>query len=535
MAAQLGLGFETDLSGLSKGMDQAAKLVDEGAGSMERAFASAGNMAEKVHTNVRSFTATLKSEGRMVAFWARDLGEMAGVGKEATKMLGEMGGVAAALLSGNALIIGIEAIKAGIALLRDIAKDAEGEIAKVTKQWDKYIDHIKETAGTTAQQLKQTELDRIYNEFQAARTKLEEKRAYALKGGDVGDPGRVAEYTKQIDTLTVAYQKEHDRLLDVQKTRMFDADLMRRTMGHNQGPESVKGETYIDTPRVKADVESRKALEEAKRMADEEHRHWLFLQDETNRIENRDIKDQEKREREALTEAQKMAAEELALRIRHSEQANKIEAKDIEKTQAEWMKYGHAVSDVINGMLFDSKTLAQEIGNVLRQMAEEAVNYFVEMGVKWIAAKIATRQAQKLANVGEIQSAASVAAAEAYVDALALGPFGLFAAPGAAATAFANVMAYSAGVMASAAGGWDVPGGGPFPAVLHAREMVLPRPEAEIVRGMARGGGSQGRGDTYHVQIVTHTPRDMERYLIANPKILRNVNASRVRNRQGGW
>jgi hypothetical protein len=46
-------------------------------------------------------------------------------------------------------------------------------------------------------------------------------------------------------------------------------------------------------------------------------------------------------------------------------------------------------------------------------------------------------------------------------------------------------MAAAAGAYAVAEEGWDVPGsGGPFPAMLHPEEMVLPAPLAEGVRNM---------------------------------------------------
>src|SRR5207249_3055785 len=49
------------------------------------------------------------------------------------------------------------------------------------------------------------------------------------------------------------------------------------------------------------------------------------------------------------------------------------------------------------------------------------------------------------------------------------------------------------GPPAAAARGWDLPSGGPFPTLLHSREMVLPEEIADVIRG---GGG----GDV-HVHV----------------------------------
>ncbi len=75
---------------------------------------------------------------------------------------------------------------------------------------------------------------------------------------------------------------------------------------------------------------------------------------------------------------------------------------------------------------------------------------------------------------------------------------GPFLAPAAAASALAGVLAL-AGTIRSAAGGFDVPAGLNPITQLHAQEMVLPKQYANVIRGLAGGGG--GRSGDVHLHV----------------------------------
>jgi hypothetical protein len=85
------------------------------------------------------------------------------------------------------------------------------------------------------------------------------------------------------------------------------------------------------------------------------------------------------------------------------------------------------------------------------------------------------------------------------------------------------------GIVPSAAGGWVLPNfAGMTPALLHAREMVLPAPISEGLQGMiAAGGGGNGASDLH---LHFHGPSDapaVERWftglLARNPAAIRNL------------
>jgi hypothetical protein len=85
----------------------------------------------------------------------------------------------------------------------------------------------------------------------------------------------------------------------------------------------------------------------------------------------------------------------------------------------------------------------------------------------------------------------------------------------AAAAVFAAVIALGASI-GSAAGGWDVER--ESLGVVHAREMVLPAPLAEGIRGMVAGGTTAGRqartNVNYHISAMDGA--DVKRVLSKN-------------------
>lgn len=117
----------------------------------------------------------------------------------------------------------------------------------------------------------------------------------------------------------------------------------------------------------------------------------------------------------------------------------------------------------------------------------------------WAAIKsVALGAWSALVNIANY-AAQAIAAAWASISAI---PFiGPFIAPAIALATGAAVVALGSKVV-SAAGGYDIPSGINPVTQLHAREMVLPAQYADMIRGMAEGGGRGGGGDTYHIHAM---------------------------------
>ncbi len=121
--------------------------------------------------------------------------------------------------------------------------------------------------------------------------------------------------------------------------------------------------------------------------------------------------------------------------------------------------------------------------------------------------------------LGGLGSAASLASGTAGAGAAA-GGFGLFDFLG-------GILAFSGGgIVPSAKGGWALPNfPGAKPALLHAREMVLPAPISEGLQRLIGDGGGGG-----NMQLHFHGPSDgpaVERWfrglMARNPAVLRNM------------
>ncbi|MDD2765287.1 MAG: hypothetical protein PHE83_15085 [Opitutaceae bacterium] len=90
--------------------------------------------------------------------------------------------------------------------------------------------------------------------------------------------------------------------------------------------------------------------------------------------------------------------------------------------------------------------------------------------------------------------------------------------PGMAAAAFAGTMALLMGAMGSiksASGGYDIPAGVNPMVQAHAEEMILPAKYANLIRGMADGGGDAGGGGggSLAVSVTAMDSRDVVRSL----------------------
>jgi len=110
--------------------------------------------------------------------------------------------------------------------------------------------------------------------------------------------------------------------------------------------------------------------------------------------------------------------------------------------------------------------------------------------------------------------------------AMAMPPLGLGPIAGAGLAGTIKAMGYASAAMtaglaiaeASAEGGYDIPAGVNPVTQLHEKEMVLPKAQAEVIRGLAgRGGG--GGGLTIHsspvINIDSRTDQQEVRKIVA--------------------
>lgn len=155
-----------------------------------------------------------------------------------------------------------------------------------------------------------------------------------------------------------------------------------------------------------------------------------------------------------------------------------------------------------------------------QSMTQSAASAIAKIASDWLIGQIKIRLASRQTSLAEINNDAVAAGGAAYKAVVGIPFVGPVLAPVAAGVAYAGVMAF--GSMASAEGGYDIPGTLNPITQLHANEMVLPAKHADVIRGMAdQGQGGGGGGDVHlHVnatdaQSVARLFRDNGQHLVA--------------------
>ncbi len=130
------------------------------------------------------------------------------------------------------------------------------------------------------------------------------------------------------------------------------------------------------------------------------------------------------------------------------------------------------------------------------------------------AAALATSKAmQAAANVATVEADAAVAAAGAFAATAAIPYVGPVLAPAAAAEAYGEVSAFAA-LASFDVGALSVPHDGM--AMIHRNEMILPPPQAQVMRDVLGGDGGGGGGGDIHLHIHTPDAEGARRFLLDN-------------------
>jgi hypothetical protein len=167
-------------------------------------------------------------------------------------------------------------------------------------------------------------------------------------------------------------------------------------------------------------------------------------------------------------------------------------------------------------MQMDMQLLAQAGG-----VADQMYSMLQQAGLQQTALGRAAFLASKAIAVAQIIMSTNVAAAAA----MAPPPLGLGPIAGLGMAGTIKALGYSSAAMtaglaiASAEGGYDIPGGVNPVTQLHEKEMVLPKAQAEVIRGLARNGGAGG-GITIHnspqINIDSRTDQQEVRRIVAD-------------------
>jgi hypothetical protein len=199
-------------------------------------------------------------------------------------------------------------------------------------------------------------------------------------------------------------------------------------------------------------------------------------------------------------------------------QALELKKIDFDITQAmkeQWGQVWSAVSQAfsmsVQGIITGTTTLADALKNIGQSILTSLAGMFLQMALEYIAAKIMMLIFGKAADdemaLSQIGAQAGVAGAAGVASVMVAVPFPANIALAPKIGAAAAAMAASFGILASAAGGWDVPHD--TLAMVHKDEKILPADWPQKLRAVAApaGGGAVGPTRlTLHLKNNVVTP-----------------------------
>jgi hypothetical protein len=196
-----------------------------------------------------------------------------------------------------------------------------------------------------------------------------------------------------------------------------------------------------------------------------------------------------------------MLTQEETLDQQFNKRREQLDTQTNDAIAANWKKMWSTINSDLNqsvsGMIRGTETMQQSFARLGSNMVISMAQGFVKMLEAWVKTQIEMLAGMKITDAAEaahslksITKSAYTAAAHAYADVPF--PLNLVVAP----AVFATVMGLS---VASAEGGWGSVPADDTMARLHFEEMVLPRPEANIIRQLADDGG--GANGPVHVHV----------------------------------
>ncbi len=278
------------------------------------------------------------------------------------------------------------------------------------------------------------------------------------------------------------------------------------------------GSADVDTVRKANEqiiAETRRVNDERKRQIDElsdfaqgfetrtVNEHSKTLQ-ELNNLNLREAQEQSRQLEEISNYAQELdtrVTREHAKVLQERQQLEEKIAREYEKTWRPVIdKVSSEFSSNISKMIQGTESFAQAAKSIFANMATGMIDNLIKVGVQMVLNAALSKSTGAAAAKSNIFANAAQAATGAMASAAQIPYVGWILAPIEGAAIYAAALAYGSG-LASAAGGYDIPAGVNPVVQAHAREMILPAPESEVIRGLARrGGGSNGAsaGDTHN-------------------------------------
>jgi len=285
--------------------------------------------------------------------------------------------------------------------------------------------------------------------LKAKKAEIEGLRSQERRVGAADDTKKGQELSDEKETEEEQHQL---RLLQI-KTQGLQGEAKILADFRAKEREINNREDATEEQKTAEVIEARKAL-------------WreltTFYEKETNK-KNAAIS---KAEYEAALAIKKLFDEKEDKKLKKFEDNQHKLEQALQQTAGKFEQFGQIAGDVLAGLATHSKSLAGAFAEISKQIAKDVI---------------------KMAII-QIKANAGIAGAEAASSQASIpfaGPFLAIAAMGLVEGAVLGLLS----LVPSASGGWDIPKGINPIAQVHSGEMILPERYADVIRGIAGGGG----------------------------------------------
>lgn len=453
------------LKALTVAFNQAGAQAKISMASIGGASRAAGAEVVTLGDKVKKFAAEQRSEARAVSFFVNEISQIAPVSNNAKLALS---GIGQAFVGGlgvaSAIGVAVGLVASFASTMREAREEAERLAVESIKVADAYQAALEKQAIVFAG-----------DETLRAQAQADARQADARRELAAADRALAEAEAKLAD-----YRDDFVRVMPKQynlETEVTNARSRQATAVTNLTTATREGENAItEIVRRHAEERTRISKQEASARAKELSGIWDSY---AKGPKAPAVKDRITVNSPLGMDDDLASASRQIRNIQAAEKAQDRYNDELKRTTELYEKWGNAIADVAISLASGQMTAKEAITSIGQMILRQIIS----IGVQKMAAELAQRTAERPLKIGDATSDAALVGSGT-AAALASNPVTAAAAvPGGIAAMNAAIAAFVP--VASAATGWDVPAGGPFPAVLHSREMVLPEKYADVIR---RGG-----------------------------------------------
>lgn len=392
--------------------------------------------------SVTAFARTQRSEARTIGFFAQ---ELKGMGIESAGARLGLEAVGAMLLGGGVVgaiqvaVIAVRALAAAWNEEAEAARKAAEANARINAGLNKRLEDLRTATLTPA--------ERTREEHQALQMQIEDRKALIQELEEQNRAEMVStglDWTPVMTANAKRIEQAKDELVQLKMRIAYLKEAIQREL-ENAAAKAGGARGGRGAPFPKAE---NVPLDEQDPMA----------------------------EMEAMARIEEEGA-------KRAERAQKAYNNELDRTAAKARQWGSVFSSAVADVVIEGRNADEVMKGLFNTLARQ----MFDMAVTALITQIMQRSARKIAAIGETSANTAVAVSGSAAAVAGIPVIGPGLVPAAMAETAAAVTAATAPFLAIAHAGWDVPVGGPFPALLEAREMVLPQEYADVIRSGGSG------------------------------------------------